>query len=47
MADVTYPNNLSSSLVDLFSKIFVTNPKKRYKISEIKKHPWFATYINY
>jgi serine/threonine protein kinase len=42
-ANVSYPSHLSGSLVNLFTKIFVTNPKKRYTIAEIKKHPWFAT----
>jgi 5'-AMP-activated protein kinase catalytic alpha subunit len=42
-ANATYPKHLSSDLVNLFSKIFVANPKKRFTIAEIKKHPWFST----
>jgi serine/threonine protein kinase len=42
-ANVDYPKVLSSSLVDLFKKLFVVNPKNRYTIEQIKTHPWFVT----
>jgi serine/threonine protein kinase len=31
---------VSAECADLLSKILVTDPKKRYKVSEIKNHPW-------
>ncbi|PKA56829.1 Serine/threonine-protein kinase SAPK7 [Apostasia shenzhenica] len=33
--------HVSEDCKHLLSRIFVTNPMKRIKISEIKKHPWF------
>ena len=35
------PNYLSLNAKDLIKKILVTNPKKRIKINNIMKHPWF------
>lgn len=40
--NIEYPAYLSRTLVDLFRRIFVVNPKNRYIISQIKSHPWFA-----
>jgi serine/threonine protein kinase len=37
----TYPKHISKQLIDLLMRIFVTNPKMRYTIEEIKQHPWF------
>ena len=35
------PNFLSDGAKDIISKILVIDPKKRYTINQIKKHPWF------
>ena len=35
------PEFLSDGAKDIISKILVTDPKKRYTIEQIKKHPWF------
>lgn len=43
-AQITYPNDISELSIDFFSKIFVTNPKKRLGSKgayEIKAHPFF------
>ena len=42
----TLPSFLSMSAKDLIRKILVTLPKKRYKISQIKKHEWFKLNCN-
>lgn len=34
------PKYLSNQVKDLLSKILVTDPKKRIKLEDIKKHPW-------
>ena len=35
------PNYLSKNAKNLIKKILVTNPRKRIKINDIKKHSWF------
>ena len=40
----TYPKHISKQLIDLLMRIFVTNPKMRYTIEQIKQHPWFEWY---
>lgn len=35
------PKHVSREGKDLLNSILVTNPKKRFKISQIKAHPWF------
>ena len=35
------PEFLSENAKDILQKILVVDPKKRYNISQIKKHPWF------
>ena len=35
------PEFLSDNAKDFLSKILVVDPKKRYNITQIKKHPWF------
>ena len=35
------PEFLSENAKDFLQKILVVDPKKRYNISQIKKHPWF------
>ena len=35
------PDFLSENAKDFLNKILNVNPKKRYTISQIKKHPWF------
>lgn len=39
--DWKVPNNVSSSCLDLLSKILQPDPNKRLTISQIRKHPWF------
>lgn len=42
---VTYPNDISSTVIDLLKKLFVVNPKQRLGssgASEIKSHPFFS-----
>ena len=38
---IDYPNHLSEVSKDLLKKIIETNPDKRIKIEEIKKHPFY------
>jgi serine/threonine protein kinase len=38
----TYPKHISKQLIDLLMRIFITNPKIRYTIEQIKQHSWFA-----
>ena len=38
------PNHVSDKAKDLLNKILVTDPKKRFSIFQIKKHPWFSLY---
>ena len=45
-ANIEYPSYFSSGLVDLLKNIFVTQPKLRYNIERIKKHPWFSQNYN-
>ena len=40
-ADFTTPGFVSDDAKDLFEKILNTDPEKRLKIDEIRKHPWF------
>ena len=42
-ADYQLPNSLSKQAADLIKKILTTDPEKRIKITEIKKHPWFES----
>jgi serine/threonine protein kinase len=36
------PENLSTDLQDLITKMLTVDPKKRINITEIKKHEWFV-----
>ena len=40
----TIPNHVSEKGRDLLNKILVTDPKKRFTITQIKSHPWFSLY---
>jgi 5'-AMP-activated protein kinase catalytic alpha subunit len=40
------PNYLSDKAKDLIKKILITDPKKRFTVSQIKTHPWFHLYKN-
>ena len=40
--DYSFPHYISSDGKDLIKKILNTNPKERYKLSDIRKHPWFV-----
>lgn len=39
---VEYPDYLSDGAKDLIQKLLERNPKKRYSLSKVKRHPWFA-----
>lgn len=36
-----YPSFISESVVDLISKLLVSNPPQRYTLNDIRQHPWF------
>ena len=40
--DFELPNFISENAKDLLKKILNTNPEKRYKIEEIRTHPWYS-----
>ena len=40
-ADYKTPNYISTEVKDLIHCILTTDPEKRYKIEDIRKHPWF------
>lgn len=39
---INFPDTLSRDCKDLIKKILTPDPKKRIKIPDIKKHPWFS-----
>lgn len=39
---VNYPDYLSSGSTDLIRRLLEKNPKKRYSLSKVKRHPWFS-----
>jgi len=39
---VEYPDYLSSGARDLIERLLEKNPKKRYSLSKVKRHAWFA-----
>ena len=41
---VEYPNEMSNKLKDLLRHMMEPNPKKRYDLNKIMKHPWFKPY---
>jgi len=41
----TIPKEVDSNLQNLINKILQKNPKKRYTISQIKKHKWFKNCV--
>ena len=40
-AEYTLPDFLSEEAKDIIAKIFITDPKKRITIEQIRKHPWY------
>ena len=40
----TIPKHVSENARDLLNKILVTDPQKRFTITQIKNHPWFHLY---
>jgi len=42
----TIPKHVSENARDLLNKILVTDPQKRFNITQIKNHPWFHLYNN-
>jgi 5'-AMP-activated protein kinase catalytic alpha subunit len=42
--DYTIPKFLSPEAKDLIKNILTTDPNKRYKIDDIRKHPWYQLY---
>ena len=41
---VEYPKEMSNKLKDLLKHMMDPNPKKRYDLNKIMKHPWFKPY---
>lgn len=39
---VDYPDHLSPGAKDLIQKLLQKDPKRRYSLSKVKRHPWFA-----
>lgn len=39
--DYTIPSNLSDPLKDIIKGILVVDPNKRFKIEDIRRHPWY------
>ncbi|KAI0559940.1 Serine/threnine protein kinase [Gracilaria domingensis] len=39
---VDYPDYVSDGAKDLMERLMQKNPKKRYSLSKVKRHPWFA-----
>ena len=40
------PKHVSENAKDLLNKLLVTDPQKRFTITQIKNHPWFHLYNN-
>lgn len=40
--EVEYPEYLSDGARDLIERLLERDPKKRYSLSKVKRHPWFA-----
>ncbi|CAK90816.1 unnamed protein product (macronuclear) [Paramecium tetraurelia] len=40
-SNISYQNKISEEAISLLQQILEKNPKKRIRISEITKHPWF------
>lgn len=38
-----FPPNLSAPLIDLLRHILIKDPAKRFRLVDIKSHPWFST----
>lgn len=41
-ADFQVPKFISAEAKDLITNILNTDPEKRFKIEDIRKHPWFS-----
>jgi serine/threonine protein kinase len=41
-SDIKYPDTFSPALLDLLKKMLNKDPSVRYKIPQIKEHPWFS-----
>ena len=41
-ADVDYPKYLSPDAKDLIQHLLDRDPRRRYSLSRVKKHPWYA-----
>lgn len=39
---VDYPDHVSDSAKHLMQRLMQKDPKKRYSLSKVKRHPWFA-----
>ena len=44
LGKVEYPKEMSNKLKDLLTHMMDPNPKKRYNLDKIMKHPWFKPY---
>lgn len=45
-ADYTFPDWFSPEAKDMLKRILVTDPSQRYKLSDIKNHPWYKKFEN-
>lgn len=40
--DITYPPFFSNDLIDLVSNLLNIDPKRRYSLADVTRHPWFS-----
>jgi serine/threonine protein kinase len=43
-AEYTLPEFLSTAAKDMIDNIFITDPKQRITVEEIRKHPWYKVH---
>lgn len=41
--DFTIPKFISEPVKDMIRNILQTNPDKRYRVADIRKHPWYLS----
>jgi 5'-AMP-activated protein kinase catalytic alpha subunit len=44
--EYSIPSDIDREVSDLISKILVTDPEKRYTLTQIRDHPWFKTNLD-
>lgn len=42
LGDISYPSHFSPELIDLIAHLLITDPKRRYRLSDATKHPWMT-----